>query len=85
MTTIPDVRRPLAGSSPAIAVDAVPDIRAYTILEAAQLLGVSKHYVYTRIQDGEIKATDLGEGRTKYRVTAAELRRFLNSRTEPAA
>ena len=83
MTTIPDTRPHV--EAPALAVNAVPDIRAYTILEAAQLLGVSKHYVYTRIQDGEIHATDLGEGRTKYRVTAAELRRFLNSRTETAA
>ena len=53
--------------------------RAYTIAEAAQLLGCHKASVYRRLYAGEIKVL---KGFGQLRIPASEIDRFLNRVTE---
>lgn len=46
----------------------------------AQILGVGRHYVVARIEDGSIRAVNLAENRKKYRIGKSEVQRFLESR-----
>ena len=63
----------------------VNPLRLYTVAEAAALLGTGDDYVRGRIAAGDLAATELGTNtRAKTRVSAAELHRFIRSRTEEA-
>ena len=55
--------------------------RLYSVAAVAELLGVSKVYVYDRIKAGEIAVVELGGSRPKQRVSVSELERFIDART----
>lgn len=48
--------------------------RTYTATEAAQAIGVSRSMMYRMIQDGEVRALDLGQGH-RMRISETELAR----------
>lgn len=60
------------------------DTRVYTIKEVADLLSCSKNHVYRLISSGELTAVNIAAAanasRAKYRVTQADLDRYLESR-----
>lgn len=56
--------------------------RQFSVIAAAKLLGVGKHYVLARIKDGSIRAANLADNRTVYRISESELARFIESRIE---
>jgi hypothetical protein len=77
-------------AAPGVLVDAaVP--RLYTIPDAAKLFTVSADWFYDGIRDGEIHVTDLARNRDpastrkKWRVSAAELHRLIETRTQRIA
>ena len=56
--------------------------RIYSVASAAELLGVSTDYVYSRVKDGSItRLVDLGGSKAKYRIRADALQAFIDSRT----
>lgn len=56
--------------------------RHYSVAAVAELLGVSKPWVYERIKDGRIAAVvELGDSKSKQRISASSLQAFLDSRT----
>lgn len=60
-------------------------VRLYSVKDAADMLGVSRYYVYDHINDGQIRAVNLGEGsRDKLRVRADDLQAFIDARTPEA-
>lgn len=58
-------------------------VRLYSVAAAADLLGgVSTDYVYARIDDGSLRAVELGtDTRSKKRVRADDLQAFIDART----
>lgn len=56
--------------------------RQYSVKSAAVILDTSEDYVLDRIKDGELpRIVDLGSSRSKYRIPASDLQRFIDSRT----
>ena len=60
-------------------IDGLANRRAYTIAQAAELLGVHKVSIYRRLYSGDIKVL---KGFGQLMVPATELDRFLNDVTE---
>lgn len=60
-----------------------PVQRLYSIREAAELLGVGKDWIYTRIKSGQIRYVDLGSGgrREKLRIPADTLQDLIDAHT----
>ena len=58
-----------------ISESGLPDLRAYTIAQAAKMLGVHKVSVYRRIYEGKLKVLS-GFGRLM--ISEGELEKFLN-------
>lgn len=57
-------------------------VRLYSVVEAAAVLGISRHYVYDRIKDGTLAVVELGTGeRSKQRIRADTLQAFIDART----
>jgi hypothetical protein len=65
--------------------------RLYTIPDAAKLFVVSTDWMYDGIRAGEIHVTDLARNsdpassRKKWRISAAELHRLIEARTQRIA
>ena len=58
----------------------------YTVADAAEALGVSRAYLYERIQDNRIATVDLGtDNKPKLRIRADSLQAFIQELTTPAA
>jgi len=56
--------------------------RQYSVRSAAAVLDTSEDYVLARIKDGSLpRIVDLGGARSKYRIPASDLQRFIDSRT----
>lgn len=56
--------------------------RHYSVAKVAELLEVSKPWVYARIADGRIASVvELGDSKAKQRISASALQAFLNKRT----
>ena len=56
--------------------------RQYSVKDAAELLGVSTEYIYSRMKDGSLpRRLDLGGTRGKYRIPASDLQRFIDDNT----
>ena len=53
-------------------------IRLYTVKDTAKLLGVSVNKVYELIQNGELKAFDLGH----WKIKGEEINRYIDSLPE---
>lgn len=56
-------------------------VRLYPVAAAAELLGVSRYYIYDRINQGLLPVVELGTGRAKQRVRADDLQAFIDART----
>jgi excisionase family DNA binding protein len=79
-----EVRRALDDGAPVIlslAKVVSETNRLYSIRSAAEQLGVSHSYVYSKINAGEIAVVELGDGNQKQRIAATELQRFIEART----
>lgn len=56
--------------------------RQYSVKDAAELLGVSTEYIYSRMKSGDLpRRLDLGGTRGKYRIPASDLQRFIDANT----
>jgi len=55
--------------------------RHYSVAAVADLLGVSKPWVYDRIKSGEFQVVELGDSKAKQRIAASTLQRYLDRRT----
>lgn len=64
--------------NPSTSRNGLAERRAYTIAQAAELLGVHKVSVYRRLYSGELKVL---KGFGQLMIPAAELNRFLNDVT----
>lgn len=74
MTIISMHRRPAPRSGEAV--------RLYTAVQAAERLGVSDDYIYSRQKDGSLRTVDVGtNGRKKLRVRADDLQAYIDART----
>ncbi|WP_116283078.1 hypothetical protein [Subtercola boreus] len=60
-------------------------IRLYSVASAAEQLETSTDYVYDRIKAGELAVVELGHSRTKQRISAPELLKFIEARSYPRA
>lgn len=58
-----------------------PVVRLYTVIEAADLLGVSRHNIYKRINAGELPTVELGDTRSKLRIRADDLQALIDGHT----
>ena len=60
-----------------------PVQRLYSIREAADLLGVGKDWIYTRIKAGNLRYVDHGRGgrREKLRIPADALQALIDAHT----
>lgn len=57
-----------------------------SVVDAAEVLGVSKHYVQDRINAGELRIVELATNvRQKIRVRADDLQAFIDNRTSVGA
>lgn len=56
-------------------------VRLYSVAAAADMLGVSRQWVYDRINNGQIRVVELGDARSKQRVRADDLQAFIDGRT----
>ena len=61
-------------------------VRLYPVVEAAKVLGVSRGFVYKLINDGVLRAVELGTNcKSKTRVRADDLQAFIDLRTHGEA
>jgi excisionase family DNA binding protein len=56
-------------------------VRLYSVTSTAQLLEVSRDYVYDQIKSGALVVTELGSNRAKQRIRADVLQAFIDGRT----
>jgi excisionase family DNA binding protein len=59
----------------------VEAVRLYSVASVAELLEVSKDYVYDRIKSGVLAVVELGDERAKQRIRADVLQAFIDSRS----
>lgn len=62
----------------------VETVRLYPIPMVAEILGMSRVWVYDQIKRGRLGVVDLGDKRSKQRVRADTLQAFVDARTFPA-
>jgi len=55
--------------------------RHYSVATVAELLEVSKPWVYARISTGELPVVELGDTKAKQRISASTLQAYLDRRT----
>lgn len=55
--------------------------RQYPVAEVARLLGMSRDWVYDRLDDGTFVTANFGEGKSKKRVPASSIQAFIDSHT----
>lgn len=55
--------------------------RHYSVASVAELLEVSKPWVYDRIKDGRLQVVELGDTKAKQRISASALQASLDART----
>jgi excisionase family DNA binding protein len=63
----------------------VEAVRLYSVIEAAGMLGVSRQWVYDRINDRSLAVVELGDKRPKQRIRADDLQSFIDARTHNLA
>lgn len=62
-------------------VKTVETVRLYSVAKAAEQLDVGRDFVYERIRRGDLRTVELGDVRSKLRIRADDLQRFIDSRT----
>lgn len=55
--------------------------RHYPVAEVARLLGMSRVWVYDRLNDGTFVTANFGAGKSKKRIPASSVNAFIESRT----
>jgi excisionase family DNA binding protein len=55
--------------------------RHYPVIEVARLLGMSREWVYERINDGTFVVANFGTGKSKRRIPASSLNAYIESHT----
>ena len=70
---------PNAPSVLVVSTEVLPGGRLLPIREAAHLLGMSRDWVYDQIKAGELATVNLGTTKTKRRIEATELARFVRT------
>lgn len=55
--------------------------RHYSVAKVAELLEVSKPWVYARIKSGVFAVVEIGDEKQKQRIPASVLQRYIDSRT----
>lgn len=55
--------------------------RHYSVAAVADILGVEVGWVYKRIRRGDIRVLELGDDRSKMRISTPELQRYIDSRS----
>lgn len=55
--------------------------RHYPVAEAARLLGMSRDWVYERIEDGTFTVANFGTGKSKRRIPASSLNDYIRAHT----
>lgn len=53
--------------------------RHYPVSEVARLLGMSRDWVYERINDGTFTIANFGAGTSKRRIPASSINRFIDA------
>lgn len=53
----------------------------YSVAKVAEILEVSKPWVYARILSGEFPVVELGDSKAKQRIAASTLQAYLDRRT----
>lgn len=77
-------RRPLAKASTVpieMPLRAGEVERHYPVVEVARLLGMSRDWVYTRINDGTFVVANFGDGKSKRRIPASSVNAFILANT----
>lgn len=63
--------------------------RHYPVVEVARLLGMSRQWVYERLDDGTFITANFGAGKSKKRIPASSLQAYIEAHTygnkKPAA
>lgn len=63
--------------------------RQYPVVEVARLLGMSRDWVYDRIEDGTFVVANFGDGKSKRRIPASSINAYIEAHTygtrKPAA
>lgn len=55
--------------------------RLYSVAAVAELFDVSPGWVYSRINNGTLAVVELGDDRSKQRISTPEVQRYIDSRT----
>lgn len=55
--------------------------RHYPVLEVARLLGMSRSWVYERIEDGTFTIANFGADKSKRRIPASSINAFIDAHT----
>ena len=59
----------------------MPDLKTYTLEEAAQVLKLTRRTLYTYVKNGELQAVKFGR---RWRVLEEDLKRFMMTGTTKA-
>lgn len=55
--------------------------RQYPVTEVARLLGMSRDWVYERINDGTFTIANFGDGKSKRRIPASSINAYIKAHT----
>lgn len=55
--------------------------RHYPVAEVARLLGMSRGWVYERLEDGTFVTANFGDGKSKKRIPASSVQAFIDAHT----
>lgn len=55
--------------------------RHYPVAEVARLLGMSRDWVYERLDDGTFVSANFGAGKSKKRIPASSVNAFISAHT----
>lgn len=55
--------------------------RHYPVAEVARLLGMSRDWVYQRLEDGTFVTANFGDGKSKKRIPASSIQAFIEAHT----
>lgn len=55
--------------------------RHYPVVEVARLLGMSRQWVYERLDDGTFVTANFGAGKSKKRIPASSINAYIEAHT----
>lgn len=63
--------------------EALEAVRLYPVAKAADLISMSRTWVYEQIKEGRLPVVEFGSTRAKQRIRADDLQKFIDARTHP--